>query len=176
VLGLLDDRQGRVDFELTFARRNQPDYPFLYPEQDVLNAILATRVDPDRIVSLDNRLAANPPYAGLRLKDEGALRCAYADGAEPYALHQFVRKPWLEPMYHGIYSRLLARLLLGPGIAIKVPEERVPLRMRDGARARAERTVVNVVDLTGWYLGERLPAWARRRFGAPRGRRAADGS
>jgi hypothetical protein len=168
VLGLMDDRQRRVDVERTFARGHDDDYPFLYPEQDVLNAILATHPEPARLVTLDNRLAPNPPYRGLRILDEERLRCAHPDGTEPYVLHQFVRKPWLEPMYHGIYSHLLARLLLGADLAIRVPTELVPVRMRSGPRARVERIAVNAFDLGRWYLAERLPAWSRRRLGTLR--------
>ena len=159
VLQLMDDRQRTVDFDLTWYGKRVPDYPFLYPEQDVLNAILCTRGEPDRISTLDHRLAATPPYSELRLIDRSALRCRYGDGTEPYVLHQFVRKPWLEPMYHGIYPRLLARLLLGNDVAIRVSDQEVPLRMRDGVRARLERWAVNVLDLGRWYLGERLPRW-----------------
>ncbi len=169
VLRLLDDRQRRVDIEQTFAGRGTPDYAFLYPEQDVLNAILATRVDDDRIVTLDNRLAPNPPYQGLRIADEATLRCVHEDGSEPFVLHQFVRKPWLERMYHGIYSRLMARLLLADDVAIVVGADAVPRRMRPGARARAERTAVNLFDLGRWYLGERLPRWLQRRAASLRG-------
>jgi hypothetical protein len=159
---LLADRERRVDLDRTFARADDPAYAFRYPEQDVLNAILAAAIPEERIVTLPNRLAANPPYAGLRIVDEVRLGCAYADGAEPFCLHQFVRKPWLEPMYHGIYSRLMARLLLAGDVAISVPPERVPRRMRTGARARVERAAVDAVDLGRWYLGERLPAWFKR--------------
>jgi hypothetical protein len=172
VLELLDDRQRRVDFELTFYGRDAPEYPFRYPEQDVLNAILATSVDPDAVQTLGDRLAAVPPYRGLRLVELRALRCAYPDGVEPYVLHQFIRKPWLEPMYHGIYPRLLARLLLGDDVAVRVPQAQVPVRMRDGPRARAERTLVNALDLGRWYLGERMPRWVAGRARALRGGQA----
>jgi hypothetical protein len=167
VIDLMDDRQDRIDFELTYYGKRDPDYPFLYPEQDVINAILSTREEPARIARLDHRLAATPPYRGLRLLDRGTLRSAYSDGTQPYVLHQFVRKPWLEPMYHGIYPQLLARLLLAEDVAIRVPEGDVPLRMRGGARARAQRWIVNVLDLGRWYLGERLPG---RLDGLRRGR------
>ncbi len=86
-------------------------------------------------------------------------------------LHHYLRKPWLERMYHGVYSQLLARLLLGDDVAIKVPETDVPLRMRDGALARAGRTLVNVADLGRWYLRDVLP----ERLGALRRRGAAGG-
>jgi hypothetical protein len=175
VIGLLDDLRGRVDFERTFWRRNVRDYPLLYADQDLLNAILATRVEPERLVALEQRLSPTPPFRGLRLIDETGLRCGYRDGAEPYVIHQYVRKPWLEPTYHGIYSRLLARLLVGSDVAVKVPEEWVPMRMRSGARARARRARVNASDFLRWHLGDRLPqpiaGWvedARRRREAAR--------
>jgi len=173
VIALMSERQDRIDFSRTFWRRNVRDYPFLYADQDVLNAILATRVPPERLVALDASLAATPPFRKLRLLDERGLRCAYADGTEPYVLHQFVRKPWLEPMYHGIYSRLLARLLLADDVPVRVPESEVPLRMRSGARAAAERTAVNVRDLGRFYVGDLLPAWIGSRVEDRRRRREA---
>ena len=157
VLELLDERQSRVDFELTFWRRNVRGYPFLYADQDVLNAILATREEPERVEALDHRLAATPPFRGLRIGDERTLRCAYRDGAEPYVIHQYVRKPWLEATYHGVYSRLLRRLLIADDVAVRPPQARIPLRMRTGARARIERARVNATDFLRWHLGDRLP-------------------
>jgi lipopolysaccharide biosynthesis glycosyltransferase len=155
VLGLMDDRQRRVDMDRTLFGRNDPGYAFLYPEQDVLNAILATRVEPARVQTLPNRLAPNPPFEGLRLVDRDALRCAYHDEEEPFVLHHFQRKPWLVPMYHGIYSRLLARALLGDGLEVRVPPDWVPLRFRDGLLARTERARVNIVDVFRRYVLER---------------------
>jgi hypothetical protein len=175
VLRLMDERQSRVDFDLTFWRANVREYPFLYADQDVLNAILCTRADREHILALDQRLAATPPYRGLRVVDEAGLRCTYRDGTEPYVVHQYVRKPWLERTYHGIYSRLLARLLLGSDVAVRVPESVVPLRMRDGFLARAERARVNAKDFLRWHLGDLLPRPIGARVEALRRRRAAGG-
>ena len=128
VLRLLDERQRRVDYRPHLRRpRTSPDYPFLYPDQDVLNAILATRVDARprrRARRTGSRRTRRSRACGSPTRD--GLRCAYDDGTEPYVLHHFVRKPWLEPMYHGIYSRLLARLLLGADVAIGSRSESVP--------------------------------------------------
>jgi hypothetical protein len=173
VLRLLDDRQRRVDFERTFYGSDDPKYPFLYPEQDVLNAILCTRQEQEAILTLAHRLAPNQPFHGLRLLDPAALRCAYGDGTEPYVLHHYLYKPWLEPIYHGIYSRLLARLLLSDDVAVPVPEDHVPLRMRGGLRARIARARVDVPDLAGWYMRGLLPASVRAGLDARRRRRAA---
>ena len=176
VLGLLAEAQDRVDYSRTYWRGNDREYPYLYADQDVLNAIVATRIEPARVVALDGRLAATPPYRRLRLVDVATLCCEFDDGTVPYVLHQFVRKPWLEPMYHGIYPRCLARLLLSDDVAIRVPPEAVPRWMRRGARARAERTVVNVRDLGRYYIGDLLPAWIGNRLEDRRKRRERAGA
>jgi hypothetical protein len=153
VLSLVSARQALVDFERTWWRQNVDGYPFLYADQDILNAVLAARVDPDHVLALDHRLAPIPPFDGLRVVDESELRCANADGSEPYVVHHYVTKPWLEPTYHGVYSRLLRRLLVGPGLAIRVPENELPLRFRSGALAYAERKRINLGQRLRWRLG-----------------------
>jgi hypothetical protein len=177
VIRLLHDSQTRAGFDLNLDIRQKrwPEHPFLFLDQDVLNAILCTRVERERTVDIDERLAPHQPYRHLRLIDEATLRCAYPDGLEPYALHQYLNKPWLEPMYHGIYSRLLARLLLGPDVAIRVPESEVPLRMRSGLLAGLERKRVDVTDLARWYARDVIPEWIGARIGTLRRGRAARG-
>jgi hypothetical protein len=165
VLELLHDRQSAVEFGRTYYGENDAGYPFLYPEQDVLNAILCTRAEPDRLLAVDHRLAPTPPFPGLRLRHVEELRCAYPDGIQPYVLHHFHRKPWLDPIYHGIYSRLLARLLLGEELAVAVPEHQVPLRMRSGAIARLERARVDAGDVFGRYVRDPVRRWIGNRTG-----------
>jgi hypothetical protein len=171
VLRMMHDGAARVDSEL---RKPEPSIyhgAFWTVDQDILNAILCTRIEPERIVALDYRLAPTPPFRGLKLVDERTLRCAYQDGTEPYVLHHLGRMPWLVPMYHGIYSRLLARLLLGDDLVVRVPERHLPLRMREGLFARAERARVNARDRLGWYVREHLPESAIARIDASRHRR-----
>jgi hypothetical protein len=178
VIRLLHDSQARAHFDLSLDIRQKrwPEHPFLFLDQDVLNAVLCTRVEPERIIDLDHRLAPNQPFRRLRLIDEATLRCSYPDGVEPYVLHQYLKKPWLEPMYHGIYSRLLARLLLGPDVAIRLPESAVPLRMRDGLLARLERKRVDIQDLVRWYARDVIPESLGGRVRALQRRRATDRS
>ncbi|HEX6116093.1 MAG TPA: hypothetical protein VFY99_03265 [Solirubrobacterales bacterium] len=163
ILNLLSDLQGHVDFDRTWWRAGESDYPWLYADQDILNAILATRVDEDRIDVLDEQLAPTPPFSGLRLLDEQGLRCAYADGTEPYLVHHHVVKPWLQPTHHGIYSRLMRRLLIGPDLAIRVPEAEIPPHMRGGIRAWALRARVNARERVRWHVREPLAARVRGR-------------
>jgi hypothetical protein len=165
VLGLLADRQSAVDFERTFWRADEPGYPFRYADQDVLNAILATRVEPDRLDALDSRLAPTPPFTGLGVADEATLRCAYPDGTEPFLVHHHVVRPWLEPTHHGVYSRLLRRLLIGDDAAVRVPQETIPVWLRSGPRAWAERLRINARERLRWHVREPV---ARRRAGAGR--------
>ena len=74
-------------------------------------------------------------------------------------------------MYHSIYSRLLARLLTGDDVAIRMPREEVPRRMRRGAAALAERRLTDAADLARWYARDVIPEWLTRR----RERRRAGG-
>jgi hypothetical protein len=173
VAQLMEERRDRVDFERTFWRRNEREYPLLYADQDVLNGILRTRIPPGELVAVPQPYAAVPPFRGLRIVDEKRLRCAYRDGSEPFAVHQYVRKPWLEPTFHGVYSKLLSRLLVGPDIALRVPEERVPLRLRRGVRARASRARSSARDMLRWRFGDRLPEAIGTRIEAHRRRREA---
>jgi hypothetical protein len=173
VLALMEELRVRVDFDSTLWRKNVGEYPFLYADQDVLNAILSTRVPPDRVVALDHRLHAATPFdeGELRGLDEASLRCVYADGTEPYVLHHVLpAKPWLRPIYHGLYSRLLRRLLIGSDVAVRVPRGLIPLRMRTGCLARAERARVGAGVKLRWHAGialhrirTRLPSFSDRR-------------
>ena len=144
--------RGRVDYERSYFGSDEPGYPFRFLDQDVLNAIVCTRVGSDELAVMEQRLAAIPPFRDLRLLDEERLRCVYPDGAEPYVIHHFERKPWLVPIYHGLYSRLLSRLWLGSDVALPLPLELVPLRMRDGILARTERARVDAVDVIRRYV------------------------
>jgi hypothetical protein len=159
VLELMEDRQRLIDFELSYWRRDDPGYAFRYGDQDVFNAVLASRLPAERVVALDSRLAPTPPFRGLRVADECSLRCVDHDGEEPYLVHHHVAKPWLEPTHHGVYSRLLRRLLVGEDVAIRVPEEQIPLRLRSGLRAYAERKRINAAQRFRWHVRE--PLWGR---------------
>lgn len=170
VLELFHRHQSCVDFERTFWRRNEPDYPYLYADQDVLNAILATSVDAAAVEALDQRLAPTPPFRGLRVNDAG---CAYRDGTKPYLVHQYLRKPWLEETYDGVYSQLLRlRLTAGEG-PIEVPAEQLPVQLRSDAEGRAARRRINAQDYLRWHLGDRLPAAIGSRVERRRRRREA---
>jgi hypothetical protein len=161
VLGLLEDRQRRVDLDRSYFGRHDTAYELLYADQDVLNAILASRLTPEQVLALELRLAPMIPFEGLEVIDEQTLRCGYPDGTEPFCVHHSLSpKPWQRPAYDGVYSRLLRRLLNGPDIPIRVRERDIPLGLRTGGLSAAERLRVKARDQIRWRLGglrERLP-------------------
>jgi hypothetical protein len=173
VLRLLDDRVRRVEFKHGHDQTPVADYPFMVLEQDVLNAILASKVERERIVAFDHRLAPTPPFRGLRLLDESSLRCAYEDGTAPYVLHHatLAEKPWLDRVYPDIYTQLLARLLVSRDLPVRVPQRLIPRRMRRNLVGRAERVRLDVRKRLGWYLRNHLPRRAVARVDARRVRR-----
>ena len=142
----MDRVQRRIEIERTAYSGPVPDfsfhggnsfhdldarYPFYFADQDVLNAVLATDVDPQRVEVLDRRAEAITPFTGLRLIDRETLQCEYEDGVSPYAVHQYLpTKPWLEPSAPGVYSRLLKRLLRGSELAVRVPKRELPPHLR----------------------------------------------
>jgi hypothetical protein len=148
----LERHRGAVDWERTYWRANDEGYEWVHADQDLFNAVLATRVDPGRVVELEGRLMAFPPFEGVVVTDVRTLRCRYPDGAEPYALHHWNVKPWLEATHHGVYSQLLRRLLVEDDVAIRVPEDEIPLRLRSGPLAWADRTRVNARERFRWHV------------------------
>jgi hypothetical protein len=177
VLGLVDEGQARLPAPQSGRSGGRREFfqtaassPLALLDQDVLNAVLASRVASDRIVALDHRLAPEPPFPGLRLIAERDLRCAYDGGAEPYGLHHLGPKPWIAPVRENLYSRLLVRLLVGPGIALRVPEGELPLRLRDGLLAGAGRRLAGAQDRLrssvweplSWRVGARVDALRSR--------------
>jgi hypothetical protein len=163
VLSLMGELQDRVDFDRSFWRGNDPDYPFLYGDQDVLNAILASdRVEGHLLEALPNRLVPNPPFEGVRVEDRETLRCDHRDGTELLALHNFYRKPWLVRTRSNPYSRLMTRALLDPDVTIRLESSELPLRLRDGIAATLARLTVDI--------GIGVPAFVHRKVSpGPRG-------
>lgn len=115
------------------------DDPFYFADQDVLNAVLAAELDAEEIVIFDHRLAPHPPFADLELVDEARLVCRFPDGAQPFMLHHTMAKPWLSATPANIYSRLLSRLLLAPDVQLRLLPDELPLRLRHGVLAGADR-------------------------------------
>ncbi|MEU6354137.1 hypothetical protein ABZ896_33225 [Streptomyces sp. NPDC047072] len=113
--------------------------PFYFADQDVLNAILSSRFGSEELLFLAHRLAPHPPFPGVALIDERNLTCRYGDGSEPFLLHHVLAKPWLKATRDSVYSTLLSRLLLAPDVTLRLDPRQVPLRLRQGWAAAADR-------------------------------------
>ena len=145
VIDLMHGAQHRIGIEQTPYSVPDPDlasltvsfsetadgHPFFFADQDVLNAVLASEIDPHEIETLDRSAEAITPFSGLKVVDEATLRCAWEDGTEPYVIHHYLTtKPWLKPTYDGPYSRLLRRLLARGDVAVRVPRRQIPFHLR----------------------------------------------
>jgi hypothetical protein len=155
VIPLARERQMSVDRRGTWLERGSESHPLYYLDQDVFNAVVASRLRQDQVIALDRRMSANPPFPGLRLVDRGSLRCMYQDGTEPYMLHHWAKKPWLVRMRSNVYSRLLTRLLLSSDVPLQFPASDLPLRLRRSLAGRAEQAAIDLA-LLGPGLWRRL--------------------
>ena len=158
----------QIDVERTVIANGRSDYPFYYLDQDVVNAFLGTYPPETRDV-LEHRLAPFPPFPGLRVVDDGSLRCSYRDGVEPFALHHIAKKPWTAPQRWSVYSRLLGRLLLSEDVALRLRVDEIPLRLRPGAVAWLEKRRSDVLATVGGMRGK---LGIRRKLAGRAGRRA----
>lgn len=119
--------------------------PFYYLDQDILNALLGTRVDAEDLIVHEQRLAPHPPFRGLQFYAAQDQRHAYADATEPFLLHYaHPRKPWLAHTRSSVFTRRFCRLVIAPDLALKPPIGTVPWRLRTGARASFARANCSV--------------------------------
>jgi hypothetical protein len=159
------DLHDRIDVERSYVAGGSPEDPFYYLDQDVVNAVLSTYPQ-EYLEFLEHRLVPVPPFPGLAVVDEAALRCSYPDGTDTFALHHVLQKPWLGRTRSNAYSRLLRRLLLRRDVAVAVEEHELPLRLRTGALAALER---RRSDGTATLLSMRGRLGIRRRLLRKRG-------
>jgi hypothetical protein len=152
-----------VDLEQTRLGYGTTTDPFYFVDQDVWNAVLASRVGAGKLDVLPNRLAPHPPFRGLRSSVEGD-RYMYGNGDAPFMLHHVRAKPWLRRTRRNLYSQLLPQFLLKPGLPLRLEPRELPLRLRSGplaALARLYSDAVAAARLLRGRLGirRRLSAW-----------------
>lgn len=162
LLEAAQERLARIEDARTWIAGGEPAAepaaePLFFADQDVINAVAMARLEPGQVVALETRLAAIPPFAGLRLRDRGRLRCAYGDGSEPFLLHHYFRKPWLVRLRSNPYSRLMSRLLFAPDVRLRLDPRSLPPRLRPGPGGALARAAVD--------LAVGVPAALRRRLG-----------
>lgn len=150
------------------------DDPFYFADQDVLNAVLASRFEVDELFFLPHRLAPHPPFRGVSLVAEEHLVCRYDDGTEPFLLHHVLAKPWLKDTRTTVYSTLLSRLLLAPDVALRLDPSTLPPRLRQGWVAALDRRRADVTAYVRTNGGRRLGRLGiRTRLRARRARQAS---
>jgi hypothetical protein len=177
LLGLWSEGQAKVGVHGTRYGKGSLSDPFYFADQDVLNAVVAAAVDPDEIVTVEHRLAPHPPFPSLRLADRVGLGCHYPDGARPYLLHHILAKPWLKATRTTVYSLLLSRLLLAPDVALRLEPEQLPLRLRQGWLAAADRGRADLQALVYAHARRQLGRFGiRTRLAARRQRHAVVGA
>lgn len=185
LLELWSNLQTKIDVRWTRYGGARLSDPFYFADMDVFNAIVAACLERDELLIVEHRLAPNPPFAGVRLVDKQRLLCSYADGTRPFLLHHILAKPWLKATRTSVYSLLLPRLLLAPDVVVRLAPEDLPLRLREGGLAAADRARAHVQAVTYAHVRRqlgtfgirtRLAAWRKMHAGRDHSEQAAYGS
>ncbi len=137
-LPLFDRMQLAVDMQLSVAGGGSPSYPFYFPDQDILNAVLCACFD-GQVTRLERRLAPFPPFPEIEIVDGDRTLCAYPDGVAPFVLHHTYRKPWLASLRANSYSRLFTFLVADPQACLPLGPRDLPPRLSNRPLARLDR-------------------------------------
>jgi hypothetical protein len=174
LLPLWAEKQGKLSLATTRYGRARLTDPFYFADMDVFNAIVSAQLEDDELVMIEHRLAPHPPFTDVRLIGTGGLTCRYSDGTQPFLLHHILGKPWLTATRTTLYSLLLPRLLLSGDVALRLEPRQVPLRLREGWLAAADRLRTDVQAAVYWNTRWQLGRFGiRTRLAETRRRRAA---
>ena len=143
LLERLDQSIPLVDASRSFWRAGNPDDPFFFLDQDIMNALLGSVIRRDELIVLGHELAPHPPFDHLAC-DPATLTCVSMEGENPFLLHHVMQKPWLDFVAPNPYTALLGRLLLGSDVPLRLGATEVPLRLRSGGPAAVARSAVVV--------------------------------
>ncbi len=162
--GLLHEWAARCDaVELVPATTPPIDFddPLALADQDVLNALLMTIVEPEQLEALPS---ARAPHGGrqlahTRIDDLGTLACSF-DGTRTTLLHAFGSpKPWQAQERYALrrtaYLRCLRRLLVGEDLAVRSRLPRVPW-LEPGVRGEVTMHLCTVRTAARSWLRARL--------------------
>ena len=140
--------------------------PFVFRDQDSLNAVLMTYVEPGAISAQDARLAPiRKDMDSVRVSDPRTLECEN-DGEATVLLHCTNRpKPWeprgwvLRP--YTAYVDLLPRVLFAKDVSIRIDLADVPVWLRPTRLGEAARATMAQTRRTWRRLERALPPRAR---------------
>jgi hypothetical protein len=136
------DERASLPFEL--PGETVPQYPFAFPEQDVLNALLMSEVPEESVLDLGLEASPGPPHNDLvRIVDRARLRCSMGS-QEPFLLHYWNHpKPWLpgarSQLAFDAYVDLMARLLTADDVPLRLEPRDIPIWLRDGLAGKLMR-------------------------------------
>jgi hypothetical protein len=113
-----------------------PDDPIQQADQDALNAVLMSELPLEGLALLPAReRLTTPGRRSARVLDAQALKCSYR-GHLTRLVHASHSKPWEHASMSHVrrtpYTRLLARLLHGPDVALRLDPGEVPVWLRPG--------------------------------------------
>jgi hypothetical protein len=154
--------QDRADLPFDLPRDVVRANPFAFPEQDVMNALLASEVDRDRIEVFSLDVFPGPPHNdGIQIVDRKTLRCRHGEH-EPYLLHYWNHpKVWLPDaratLSMDAYVELTARLLTAPDVPLRLPAADLPVWLHDDLRGRLVRRTPRRIRRTIRALLRALP-------------------
>ncbi len=131
-----------VDFRLRPGRCAGTAAPTIrssLPTRTCSTPSLPARLGPTRWRRSRRDSATRAPFTGVRVIDEQTLRCAYADGTEPYLLHHYLVQAVAGA--HAPWRLLAAAATAADRHATGDPRARkaIPRRLRSGPAAYVER-------------------------------------
>ena len=122
--------------------------PVAFGDQDALNALLMSVVEPDRLAvqPVGAELFLESEFARMKVRDLARLRCEL-DGQPVSLLHHiYVDKAWAHTSWRGLrrtgYTRCLRRALAGPALEIRPAASEVPRWLRQGPSGAAAASLV----------------------------------
>jgi hypothetical protein len=171
LIPMLRDIAERIDTRETFVGFGKHEHPLYFADQDVFNALLASLVPASAVVTLPFDYAPHWPFGGVSIVDARSLACRSRGGLQPFLLHNILNKPWLVPTRRTVYSDLLARLLSGDDLAVRIPSRLVPIRFRYSRLSRADQWRADASSWLRVHIGKpgvRTYVQRRRAFRASR--------
>lgn len=140
--------------------------PFVFNDQDSMNAVLMTYVAPGAVAAHDARLAPiRKGMTSVRVSNPRTLACEN-DGRATLLLHCTNRpKPWeprgwvLRP--YAAYVDLLPRVLFAGDVAVRIEPGEVPLWLRGNLLGRGARATLATTRRSWRTLERALPSRAR---------------
>lgn len=136
--------RSRAELPFDLPQETLLSHPFALPEQDVLNALLMTEVEPERIEILDIDFAPGPlQNDDVQIESRWSLACR-SGRVRPFCLHYWNHpKPWLEGarpyLAFDAYVELLARVLTSADVPLRIPAADLPVWLRDDLAGRLVR-------------------------------------